>query len=66
MEVGAYQGNIGAINDMVTFSQRQAALTTQLFVQMYALKASLDIQDAAILALIQSALGIGQNIDYFA
>jgi len=66
MEVGAYQGNVGAVNDMVAFSQQQAALTTQLFVQMYALEASLDIQDAAILALIQSAMGIGQNIDYFA
>ena len=66
MEVGAYQGNVGAVNDMVAFSQQQAVLTTQLFVQMYALKASLDIQDAAILALIQSALGIGQNVDYLA
>lgn len=50
---GVYRGNVGAVKDMVAFSQQQAALTTvRLFVHMYTLKASLDIQDAAIHALI--------------
>jgi hypothetical protein len=66
MEVGAYQATTNALNDMVAASQQQAALTTQFAVDMYALKASLDVQNAAALALIQSAMGIGQNIDYYA
>jgi hypothetical protein len=66
MEVGAYLATTNALNDMVAVSQQQAASTTELSVEMYALKASLDVQNAAALALIQSAMGIGQNVDYYA
>lgn len=51
---------------VVALSRAQAARTTELLVQMYALKAATEIQDAAALGLIQNAMGIGQNIDMLA
>jgi hypothetical protein len=44
---------------------QNAALTNQLLIQMYAFKMSMDAEQAAALSLIQRALGVGQNVDYF-
>jgi len=48
---------------IVALSQTQAALNTRLLVEMFALQSSTEMQGAAALALIQSAMGVGQNID---
>ena len=48
---------------IVALSQAQAALNTRMLVEMFALKSSTEMQEAAALALIQSAMGLGQSID---
>ena len=63
---GMHQGSIPLTDGVVAISRQQAAMNTRLLVEMYALKMSTGIQDAAVLALIQQALGVGQNVDYFA
>lgn len=51
---------------VVALSQAQATLNTQMLVEMFAVKMSTEMQEAAALALIQSAMGIGRNIDTLA
>ena len=50
----------------IALSRAQAELSARLLVQMFALKASTEMQEAAALALLQSAMGVGQNIDHLA
>ena len=50
----------------IALSRAQAELSARLLVQMFALKASTEMQEAAALALLQSAMGVGQNIDRLA
>jgi hypothetical protein len=71
MEIGASaaildalsQGTVGLTEGIASLSQQQAAENTELLVQMYALKLSMDFQESAALRLIQEAMGLGQNID---
>ena len=71
MEVGASvaildalsRGNVGLTDGIVALSQQQAMENTELLVQMYALKLSMDVQESAALRLIQEAMGLGRNID---
>lgn len=63
--------DIGAISsiqsgNIAEASQQQIEASTQLLIQMYALQASTEMQGVAALALIQSAAGIGENIDHLA
>jgi len=59
-------GNLGLTGGVAALSRQQALENTQLLLQIYALKAATELQEAAALALIQSMLGVGQNVDYFA
>jgi hypothetical protein len=59
-------GSGSLVNGIAQISMQHAAMTNQLFIQMYALKMSMDTEQAAALDLIQQALGIGQNLDYLA
>ncbi len=63
--------DIGAISAMQSGrgaepTQQQIDASAQLLIQMYALQASTEMQGVAALALIQSAMGIGENIDHLA
>jgi hypothetical protein len=63
--------DIGAISAMQSGgatepTQQQIEASAQLLIQMYALQASTEMQGVAALALIQSAMGIGENIDHLA
>jgi len=73
MEVGAVSSIHSAMQEgadptagVVALSQAQATLNTQMLVEMFAVKMSTEMQEAAALALIQSAMGIGRNIDTLA
>jgi len=74
MEVGAsfsvlnelLSGSAPLTDGVAALFRQQALDSTQLLVQMYALKAATELQEAAVLALIQSTLGGGRNVDYFA
>ena len=64
---GLSSGNTALIDGGVVSLFRQQALeSTRLLVQLYALKAATELQETAALVLIQSALGIGRNVDYVA
>ena len=59
-------GSVPLTDGVAALSRQQALDSAQLLVQMYALKAATELQEAAVLALIQSTLGVGRNVDYFA
>ena len=62
---GMQQGGDPA-GGVIALTEAQAAMNTQLLVELFALKAATGIQEVAALALIQSAMGVGQNIDTLA
>jgi hypothetical protein len=73
MEVGAVSSILNGMqqggdltNGLIALSEAQAAMNTQLLVELFALKSATEIQEVAALALIQSAMGVGQNIDTLA
>jgi hypothetical protein len=73
MEVGAVSSIMnnmqqgGDLTDgIAALSQAQAAMNTQLLMELFALKSATEMQEVAALALIQSAMGVGQNIDTLA
>ncbi|MBI5114918.1 hypothetical protein HZA56_00430 [Candidatus Poribacteria bacterium] len=57
-------GSGSLVNGIAQISMQHAAMANQLLIQMYALKMSMDTEQAATLSLIQQALGIGQNLDF--
>ena len=70
MDVGAVSsitnGMQGGTADPVALSREQAELSAKMLLQMFALKTSTQMQEAAALALIQAAMGVGQSIDTLA
>lgn len=73
MEIGAVSSILNGMQEgadltggLTALSQAQAALSAQLLVEMFALMAATEIHEAVALALIQNAMGIGQNVDMLA
>lgn len=70
MGVGAVSSIIngmqGGTADPVALSRAQAELNAKMLLQMFALKTSTQMQEAAALAIIQAAMGVGQSIDKLA
>ncbi len=70
MGVGAVSAIIngmqGGTADPVALSRAQAELNAKMLLQMFALKTSTQMQEAAALAIIQAAMGVGQSIDKLA
>ena len=52
--------------DPVALSRAQSELSAKMLIEMFALKASTEMQEAAALALLQAAMGVGQSIDTLA
>ena len=59
-------GGASLTDAMVVLSRQQALDRAQLLMQVYALQAAVELQEAAALTLIQSTLGVGRHVDYFA
>ncbi len=59
-------GMQGGTADPVALSRAQSELNSRLLLEMFALQTSTEMQEAAALALIQTAMGVGQSIDEFA
>ncbi len=70
MDVGAVSSIMNAMQegtaDPVALSRAQAELSAKMLLQMFALKTSTEMQEAAALAIIQAAMGVGQGIDTLA
>ena len=56
----------GGTTDPVAISRAQSELNSKMLLEMFALEMSAEMQEAAALALLQAAMGIGQSIDKFA
>jgi hypothetical protein len=52
--------------DPIALSRAQSELSAKMLVEMFALQASTEMQEAAALALLQAAMGVGQSIDTLA
>jgi hypothetical protein len=52
--------------DPVAVSRAQSELSAKMLVEMFALRASTEMQEAAALALLQTAMGVGESIDTLA
>ena len=73
MEIGSVSSTLDALfqgapltGGLADLSRQQAMQNAQLLMEMYALKMATELQEAAVLALIQSSMGIGQNVDIVA
>ena len=55
-------GMQGGTADPVTISRAQSELNSKLLLEMFALEMSTEMQEAAALALLQAAMGVGRSI----
>ena len=68
MDAGAVSSIVNGQDsvDPVSLSRAQSELSAKMLIEMFALQASTEMQEAAALALIQTAMGVGQSIDTLA
>ena len=68
MDAGAVSSIINGMQsvDPVALSRAQSELSSKMLVEMFALQASTEMQEAAALALLQAAMGVGRSIDTLA
>ena len=59
-------GMQGGTADPVAISRAQSELNSKMLLEMFALKTSTEMQEAAALALLQAAMGVGQSLDKLA